>query len=131
MQKVLLLPLILGSPLVCLACEAGEATPSPGAANGIEGVISAGPVHGGPSRQGVADSRPLANMAFEVKQGARVIASFQTDDRGHFRVFLSPGHYTIKRKDYSSAVGSYGPFEVDVSQGKMVSVQWTCDTGLR
>ncbi len=127
MHKGLLLPLIF----ICLACEAGEATPSPGSPNGIEGVISAGPAHGGPSRQGVADSRPLANMAFEAKQGTRVIASLQTDAQGHFQVFLAPGHYTIMRKDFSSAIGSYGPFEVDVSPGKMASVQWTCDTGLR
>ncbi len=131
MQKVLLLPLILGTFFICLTCEAGEATPSPDSPNGIEGIISAGPAHGGPSRQGVADSRPLANMAFEVKQGTRVIASFQTDAQGHFRVFLAPGRYTIMRKDFTSAIGSYGPFEVDVSEGKMASVRWTCDTGLR
>ncbi len=70
-------------------------------------------------------------MAFEVKQEDRVVHTFQTDDQGRFRVELKPGHYTIVRKDWSSAVGFYGPFEVDVTQGEMKSVAWKCDSGLR
>lgn len=59
------------------------------------------------------------------------MTTFQTDDQGHFRLSLQPGHYTIVRQNYKGAIGSYGPFEVDVSQGKMVRVYWNCDTGLR
>jgi hypothetical protein len=70
-------------------------------------------------------------MSFEVRQGDRVIASFQTNEQGHFRQALAPGHYTVVRKDWKSAVGSYGPFEVVVSQGEMTAVEWKCDTGLR
>ena len=89
------------------------------------------PIQGGPTRQGGPDSKPLAKMAFEVKQAGRVIKSFQTDDRGEFRVELEPGHYTIARKDWKGAVGFYGPFDVEVTQGKMKKVEWKCDTGLR
>ena len=67
----------------------------------------------------------------QVKQGDRVITSFQTDKQGDFRVLLDPGHYTVVRKDYAGAVGNYGPFEVDVSRSKMTSVNWSADTGLR
>ena len=70
-------------------------------------------------------------MTFAVKQGDEVATTFQTDDQGHFRVLLPPGHNTVMRKDYTSAVGSYGPFPVDVSAGKITNVQWQCDTGLR
>ena len=108
-----------------------QPTATPHDLTGIEGTITVSPVQGGPTRQGVSDSRPLANITFEVKQGDRVIASFQTDEQGHFEQTLEPGNYTISRKDWKSAVGSYGPFEVSVSRGKMTAVQWSCDTGLR
>ena len=74
---------------------------------------------------------PLANMVFVVKQGEQMVTTFQTDEQGHFRIGLAPGHYTIARKDLTRAVGHYGPFEVEVSPGKMTRVQWECDTGLR
>ena len=115
----------------CLAVAQTQPSPAPESSAGVKGSISAGPAQGGPSKEGVSDSRPLANITFEVKQGDRVITSFQTDSQGHFRVLLTPGHYTISRKDYTSAVGSYGPFAVEVRPGKMATVQWECNTGLR
>jgi Prealbumin-like fold domain len=89
------------------------------------------PIRGGPTRQGEADSRPLANIAFEVKENGQVIKSFQTDERGQFHVELKPGQYTIARKDWKEAIGFYGPFEVEITQGKMTKVKWKCDSGLR
>jgi hypothetical protein len=131
MKKLLLLPLALIAMLPFDAPSQMQPTVEPPAPTGIEGIITVSPVQGGPTRQGVSDSRPLANITFEVKQGERVIASFQTDEQGHFQQTLEPGHYTISRKDWKSAVGSYGPFVVSVSRGKMTAVQWSCDTGIR
>lgn len=116
------------------SCLAQAQTPPNSASDGptgIDGIISVSPIRGGPTRQGDSDSKPLSNMVFEVKQGGRVLSSFKTDDRGHFRLSLEPGRYTISRKDWESALGSYGPFEVDVSKGKMTKVDWKCDSGLR
>ena len=98
---------------------------------GVEGTISAGPVVGGPAKQGKASTAPLANVSFLVKKGDQVVDSFQVDEQGHFRVILSPGHYAVVRKDFTSAVGSYGPFEVDIVEGQMKKLHWQCDTGLR
>ncbi|MGH8095011.1 MAG: hypothetical protein ACREIF_16320 [Chthoniobacterales bacterium] len=117
--------------LPCLASAQAKPDSTPESSTGIEGTISAGPAQGGPTRQGSASSQPLTNMAFEMKQKDRVVTSFQTDGRGHFRVLVESGHYTVTRKDYHSALGFYGPFEVNVSRGKMTSVHWECDTGLR
>jgi hypothetical protein len=120
---------------VALFARAGLAEPPPPPKSqpetGIEGVISAGPIHGGPTRQGVPDSKPLANTEFLVKKENSVVASFKTDDQGRFRVSLPAGHYTISRKDWNAKIGSYGPFEVDVAAGQMKAVQWSCETGLR
>lgn len=99
--------------------------------SGVEGVISVSPIHGGPSRAGIPDSKPLANVAFDVANENGTVASFATDDKGRFQVSLPPGHYTVSIKEKRSAIGRYGPFEVDVAADKMTKVQWNCDTGMR
>ena len=98
---------------------------------GVEGVIAVSPVHGGPSRLGLPDSRPLANVAFVVQNENGTVTSFTTDDQGRFRISLAPGHYTVSIKERKGGIGRYGPFDVDVAAGKMTSVQWTCDSGMR
>ena len=89
------------------------------------------PTRGGPAKQGVADSRPLPGIEFVVRKDNGVVAAFKTDDEGRFRISLPPGRYTVSRKDWQSAVGSYGPFEVDIKAGEVKTVQWNCDTGIR
>ncbi len=131
MNTSLLLSLTFAGLFLGFAQAQTQPTSTPESLTGLEGTISLSPVQGGPTRQGSSDSKPATNMAFEVKQGGRVIGSFQTDDHGQFRVSLKPGYYTISRKDWKASIGSYGPFEVDVSEGKMTKVHWDCDTGLR
>jgi hypothetical protein len=98
---------------------------------GIEGVITVSPVHGGPTRMGVPDSRALANMTFIAQKQNGTAVSFTTDDQGRFRVSLEPGHYTVSLKEKKTGIGRYGPFEVDVVEGQMTKVEWRCDTGMR
>ncbi len=98
---------------------------------GIEGVIIVGPVHGGPARIGVPDSRPLANTTFIAQDQKGTATSFTTDDQGRFRVSLEPGHYSVSLKGKTGRIGRYGPFEIDVVAGQMTKVEWRCDTGIR
>lgn len=98
--------------------------------SGLEGSILISPVQGGPTRQGASDTKPLPHAEFVVKNGDETVASFQTDAQGHFQVSLGPGHYTVVKKE-GGAMGSYGPFEVDVAAGKMKTVEWKCDSGIR
>lgn len=116
--------------VLLFALAAGWAQSTPNDATGIEGTITISPVQGGPERAGQSNSAPLSNMAFEIKQDGRSVSEFQTDGQGHFRVLLSPGRYTVSRKDHQ-AIGSFGPYEVTVVAGKMSSVRWECDSGLR
>jgi len=125
-----MIPVLLGL-FACAVMADAQPTPQPAAGTGLEGSILISPIQGGPTRQGVADSKPLPKTAFIVKQGERTVASFETDEQGRFRVSLPPGHYTIAKKDGNGGLGFCGPFEVDVIQGQMKSVQWTCDTGIR
>ena len=101
------------------------------AGTGIEGVITVGPVHGGPSRISVPDSRPLASATFIAQDQKGTATSFTTDDQGRFRVSLEPGHYSASLKGKTGRIGRYGPFEVDVVTGQMTKVEWRCDTGMR
>jgi hypothetical protein len=97
---------------------------------GIEGVITIGPVVPGPVREGMASSAPLGNFSFSVANEKGPITSFATDAQGRFRISLAPGHYTISASRKIGIRGC-GPFDVDVVSGKMTSVEWECDTGMR
>jgi hypothetical protein len=107
-----------------------SSTPGSASGTGLEGTISVGPVHGGPSRQGIPDSKPLADTEFQVKKQDGVVASFKTDNEGRFRIALPAGHYSISKKDGAGAVGNYS-FEVDLTPNQMKHVHWECDTGIR
>jgi hypothetical protein len=116
---------------VCCGIASGQPSPSPAAGTGLEGVIVVSPAHPGPSREGVSDTAPLANTAFIVQKADTTIASFTTDEKGAFRILLPPGHYTVSQKAPARKIGHFGPFEVDVVEGQITKVNWTCDTGMR
>jgi hypothetical protein len=105
-------------------------TPKPASETGIEGTISVSPAHGGPTRQGVPDSKPLADTEFHVKVQSGVVATFKTDNEGRFRITLPAGHYTVSKKGSGAAIGNYS-FEVEVVPGQMKRVHWECDIGIR
>ena len=116
---------------VCLIAAEKGPTDKRVFTTGIEGVITEGPIHGGPSRADVPDSRPLTNTEFIVKQKESTVTSFKTDSAGRFRIPLEAGHYAVSKKVRKGHIGNYGPFEVDVVAGKVTKVQWECDTGMR
>jgi len=130
-QQSLELLLILLAPFICVAQAETQSMPSSEAGTGLEGSISLHGISGGPVKQGVPDSKPLANTTFVVKKGDLTITSFTTDDQGRFRISLPPGHYSISKKDWNSRVGFYGPFPVDITAGQIKKVQWNCDTGMQ
>jgi hypothetical protein len=110
----------------CAACDGQGSSPGE---NGLEGMIKVSPAHPGPAREGVPSSAPLADAAFTVESAGKTAASFTTNGEGHFRVTLPPGHYTVKIN--GRRIRRCGPFEVDVVAGKMTTVEWQCDTGMR
>jgi hypothetical protein len=116
--------------LIMAACALGEQTPAEGK-SGVEGVITISPAQPGPTRIGAAESMPLPNTTFAVESEKGEVASFTTDDQGRFRTLVPPGHYKIAFKGKRTSIGHFGPFEVDVVQGKITKVQWQCDSGIR
>ena len=124
------MPIVFGL-FICVAWAGTQSTPSTEAGTGLEGSISLHGISGGPVKQGVPDSKPLANTTFVVKNGDLTITSFTTDDQGRFRISLPSGHYTVSKKDWNSRVGFYGPFPIDITAGQIKKVQWNCDTGMQ
>jgi hypothetical protein len=122
-------PLVLGL-FFLFAFESSDSFAQKPGTTGLEGQIRIGSTHGGPIHQGVDDSQPLANAVFVVKQGERVVASFETDGQGRFHVALPAGKYFVSKKDWKGIGGSYGPFEVDIVSGQVKKVEWKCDTGM-
>jgi prealbumin domain-containing protein len=120
---------LVGLLLISFAQDQMDAQTS-STATGIEGIVSVSPIHGGPSRVGVADSAPLANTVFEVTNAAGVATTFTTDNAGRFRVPLPPGRYTIKKSD-AKKFPRCGPFEVEVTAAGFNKVTWECDSGMR
>ena len=102
-----------------------------GMESGIEGIITIGPAKPGPTRIDAPGSVPMANATFSVENNDAEVASFTTDDKGHFRMAIAPGHYKVSLKGRKTSIGHFGPFEVDVLTGKMTNVQWECDSGMR
>ena len=112
------------------ACACTGQTAS-GAESGIEGIIVISPARPGPVRADEPGSVPLANATFAVENNDGEVASFTTDDQGRFRMSLPPGHYKVSLKGRKSAIGRFGPFEVDVTSGQITRVHWECDSGIR
>ena len=116
--------------IIMTTCISAEQTPTVGE-TGIEGVITVSPAQPGPARVGAADSIPLPNTAFVVENQKGEVGSFTTDEQGRFRTLVPPGHYNVAFKGKRMGIGHFGPFEVDVVQGKITKVQWDCDSGIR
>lgn len=123
------LPIVVVFLMMCTGFLSGQT--QSGSETGIEGVVAISPIKAGPVRADTPSSRPLGNTAFVVENQKANVASFTTDENGHFHVSLAPGHYKVSLKERKSSIGRYGPFEVDVVAGQMTKVQWQCDSGIR
>jgi len=99
--------------------------------SGIEGTITVSPIHGGPSKMGEPDSAPLANASFFVESAAGQVATFTTDDKGHFKVALPPGRYAIRAQKSGMRGRRCGLENIEVTATGFKQVDLQCDTGLR
>jgi len=104
---------------------------TPSASTGLEGVITTGPVKGGPSRLGETDSAPVSDVEFEVRNDSGVVTSFKTGADGSFRVAIPPGHYLIRRTGNIPKLGGCRQFTANVNADGFAKVHFECDSGIR
>jgi len=117
----------------CFAQSSPAPTPTPPFAEktGVDGRITMSPSHPGPARPGIENSKPMANVAFVMKGPNGATEEFTTDEQGHFKVSVPPGHYIVTKQGAETKIGRCGPFDVLVAAGQLTHVEWNCDTGMR
>ena len=101
--------LIVFGFIVMAVCTTATGQIPPGKESGIEGIITVSPAKPGPTRIDAAGSVPLANATFVVANNNAEIASFTTDEKGHFRAALPPGHYKVSLKGRKTIIWALRP----------------------
>jgi hypothetical protein len=122
--------LFLALLLPCGSGFSGQAQPDP--STGLEGVVKVSPARPGPLRaeSELPNAVPLPNAAFTVANDKGTLTTFTTDADGRFRISLPPGRYVVSLAEHRFP-RPCGPFDIEVVLGKMTSVEWHCDTGMR
>jgi hypothetical protein len=143
---VVLLGLGCGSGVPLATVEPGSGPPGVG-----PGGSGAGPARGpggseseatglegtalrGPTRPVCRVDNPCIapfSATFEVWQGERVVARFQSDADGHFLIHLAPGVYTVVPDASAGILARSQVHEVTVGPDGLTHVEWEFDTGIR
>ena len=101
--------------------------------SGIVGTVMKGPMCPGPGRIGhPCPDKPVAATFYVHNAEGKVVATFRSDDRGHFEVELLPGTYTLVPDEEARAetVGAVS-VRVTVKEGEVTEVPIHWDTGMR
>ncbi|MGZ8694731.1 MAG: hypothetical protein ACXWYS_04760 [Gaiellaceae bacterium] len=118
MRAALLLVLVAAA----LAAPATASTPS-----GLYGTVTRGPISP-VCRVGVPCDGPAARAVFLLVRHGTTI-KVRTDARGHYRVRLAPGRYTVRKPDWGP--GGIKPSSVAVPTARFARVNLFIDTGIR
>jgi len=98
---------------------------------GIKGKVLRGPIRPGPEIAGESDEAPF-RASFHVLDSEQVVARFESDEKGYFKVLLPPGEYTIV-PDASAPIpyAKRQTKEVTVPEDGFADVTLKFDTGMR
>jgi hypothetical protein len=118
-----------------LGCGSGPA-PGPVESGGgdPEQTGLEGTAHRGPTRPVCRVDNPCTaplSATFEVWQGGRVVARFESDSAGRFRVRLDPGTYKVVPDASTGILIRSQAQEVTVGPNGFTQVKWEFDTGIR
>jgi hypothetical protein len=99
--------------------------------SGLEGLVTVGPqcpvVRVGES----CPDLPFA-ATLELRQAGKLVAQFNSDAQGYFRVAVRPGSYSLEPQSPGGrALPAAGPRPVTVLEGQFSSVAVVYDSGIR
>lgn len=106
-------------------------TPAIADETGITGKVLRGPTVPGPTIVGESDEAPF-QASFHVLATNKVVARFESDENGNFKVLLPPGEYTIV-PDASAPIlfPKRQTRDVTVPEDGFADVTLRFDTGMR
>jgi hypothetical protein len=100
--------------------------------SGIEGQVFRGPIHGGPIHEGEVSEEGFGALFYVNKDNGKLVASFNSDANGFFRVALPPGSYMITPEASAPLMNAKQQSQrAVVEKGKFTDVALHFDTGLR
>lgn len=101
--------------------------------SGIKGSVALGPqcpVVSTPPTPGCADKPYRATlMVVRTADSSRIVASFQSDTQGHFRVTVAPGDYVIRSDDQDKLPNCSSGSNIHVVSGQYTNALVYCGTG--
>ena len=124
---------LAGMPLFALGCGSPTEAPGPTTASGesrLQGTVTAGPTCPVERPGQVCPPVPVDGVVVALDGSGEPAASTPTSAEGHYVLALGPGTYTLR-------VVVDGPFPVcpetpvAVGAGAVVTVDVSCDTGIR
>lgn len=97
---------------------------------GLEGYVYKGPIQPACTDKAPCDA-PFSG-GFVVWQGKTVVAQFQSDAKGYFKVSLAPGSYTVTMDAQTQSLFPLRQSQsVEVGSSGMTQLTLTFDTGIR
>jgi hypothetical protein len=116
---------------LCLLGSMTSAGPATADGSGIRGTVRMGPIQPGPAIIGQDHEAPV-QAAFLVLDAGKKVATFESDENGHFEIALPAGEYTIV-PDASAPIFFPGRQSrtVTVPADGYAEVTLTFDTGMK
>ncbi len=108
---------------------APAATAIPAGVGGIEGQVTIGPTCPVMTLNDPCPDRPYQATVDVLDASGKQVAQFQSDARGHFKVALAPGAYTIKPQ--RTGITRAPQQDVTVVAGQFTPVEIVYDSGIR
>jgi hypothetical protein len=133
MTSILNLVLAAATVLSCRSGTAPDRIQQPGggvvSSTGLEGTMLRGPTR--PVCQVDQPCTAPFTSGFQVLQGGRIVARFQSDSAGHFLIHLPPGTYHVSPDESAPLLARADAHEVTVGPSGLTHVNLEFDTGIR
>jgi hypothetical protein len=116
--------------LVVSAAAAAAVCADAGTATGLHGVVMRGPTTP-VCRAGSPCDAPAANVTLVFSHDAADVARTTTTRLGMYRIVLRPGIYSVRALHAGKLGRALAPAQVRVVAGRMRTVDFSIDTGIR